>query len=189
VRSSVGGALLVVILCAVTTGCTAGVYGAAVTAETPAATPTTASSQRFNGWEPAFNSELSKAPMRFHRNAVLVRPTILAAGLGAAMVLAGHPQTNSRWRFECLIKGSRNLAGPFSIQLQALAHNARTWKKVAAETESLGSRWRRYSVSGEVELRNAIALRVVVWARNSVPVHSWIALDRPVVKRISAGGT
>lgn len=160
-----------------------------MTAQSPAATPAAPSSQGFDGWEPAFNSDLSKAPMRFHRNAVLVRPTILAGGLGAAMVIAGHPQPNSKWRFECWIKGSRELVGPFSIQLQALAHNARTWRTVAAQPETLGSRWRRYSVTGEVELRGAIALRAVVWVRNSVPVHSWLLLDRPVVKRISAGGT
>jgi hypothetical protein len=143
------------------------------------------------GWEPAFNSKLepAKAPGRSHRKAVLARPTILAGGLGAAVVLVGHPKLDSRWRFECWIKGSRDLAGPVLIQLQSLAPNARTWVKVPAPPKPLGRRWRRYSVSGEVKLQNAIALRAVVWVRNSVTLHSWLRLDGPVVKRISAGRT
>jgi len=161
-----------------------------VTAQNPAAA-ITPSSEQFGGWESAFNSKLDliRAPTRFHRKAVLVTPTILAGGLGAAAVLAGHPQPNSKWRFEFWGKGSRGLAGPFSLQLQALARNAHTWKKVATQRESLGSRWRRYSISGQVKLKGAIALRAVAWARNSVPLHSWMALDGLMVKRISAGGS
>jgi hypothetical protein len=192
-RSSVGGALLAVILCAVSTGCASGVYGAAVTAQNPAAgtsVVTTIGPSQLRGWQPGFDSKLKLAKVaRFRRKAVLVEPTQVVSGLGAKTLLVGHPKLHSTYRFQCWIKASRDLPGPLLIQLQALASNARTWKKVAAVSEPLGGHWRRYSVSGKLKLSGAIALRAVVFVKSSVTLESRLALDDVSVKRISPAGT
>jgi hypothetical protein len=182
VRSSLGGALLVVTLCVVATGCASGVYGGAVTAQNPdvAAPSTSVAAPDFAHWEPAFNSRLAlvKAPARFRwKKAVRATPTILAAGVGAAIVLVGHPDHGARWRFACWIDGSRDLAGrPILIQLQSLASNAHTWVKVPARPRPLARGWHRYSVSGAVKANGPIAVRAVIWVRNSVTLNSWLEL-------------
>jgi hypothetical protein len=192
-RLSVGGALLAVILCAATTGCASGVYGAAVTAQNPGGAGTTVVTlgpSELRGWQPGFDSELALIKVaRFRRKAVLVKPTAVVNGLGAKTLLVGHPKLDSTYRFQCWIKASRDLPGPVLIQLQALASNARIWKKVAALAKPLGSDWRRYSVSGRVKVRGAIALRAVIFVKSSVTLDSRLALDSVSVKRIPRVGS
>lgn len=205
--------MLLIVLCSITSACATGVYGAAVTDSAPApASSTTAtsvtvpspgSSREFGGasnlvvngsfehgtapWLPVLNSELelTKSPRRFGHIALLIRPKILAQPLGAKVLIVGHPKRNSRYRFDCWIDASRTLSGSILvIQLQAVTSNARNWTEIGVLRKPVASGWRRYSVAGRVTANNTVALRAVLFAKNSVVLNSWLALDGVIARRL-----
>jgi hypothetical protein len=217
-RSRAGAGLLLVALCSLAAACGSGVYGAAVVAQSPNS-PTATSSESvtvsssgsaraFGGpdnlvangsfehgvapWLPIPGSELelTRSPRRFGHVALLVRARKVVPPLGAKSLIVGHPRRNSMYRFASWAEGSVNLVGnPLVIQLQVLASNAHTWTGVTTLRRPLASGWHRYSLSGTVRPNRAIALRVVVFVKNSVTLNSWLALDGVVARRVTAAGT
>jgi hypothetical protein len=133
---------------------------------------------------------VTRKPCRFGTTALLVQEK-LPQPFGAQVVAVSNPPRGSTWRFSGWVEAGRTLYGSTLVfQLYALTKRGGTVpiatfsKQLTGRWSRVTKRWTRLTVRGTTRIANATFVGARVYAKNSIPLAGWIALDGVTLTRV-----